>query len=87
MGLQITLTDEDAMRYLKWAANIRQPRQEQSEKELEPTGTEGNQPTNLTTRREELRDIRRWASKHGFKIAAKGRIPQPVMDAYDKAHR
>ncbi len=87
MGLQITLTDEDATRYLKWAANIRQPKEE-----LAATGTTGRTrttvqaaPTDLGTRREQLKDIRKWAAKHGFKIAAKGRIPQPVMEAYELA--
>ncbi len=90
MGLQITLTDEDATRYLKWAANIRQPKEE-----LAATGTTGrnrttaavsSMPTELGPRREQLKDIRKWAAKHGFKIAAKGRIPQPVMEAYEQAH-
>ncbi|AVD99290.1 DNA bridging protein [Streptomyces phage BillNye] len=93
MGLQITLTDEDATRYLKWAANIRQPKQETEE--LPATGTTGRSrsratvtatTTDLGTRREQLKDIRKWAAKHGFKIAAKGRIPQPVMEAYEMAH-
>jgi hypothetical protein len=91
VGLQITLTDEDATRYLKWAANIRQPKQETEE--LAATGTTGRSratvsatTTDLGTRREQLKDIRKWAAKHGFKIAAKGRIPQPVMDAYEMAH-
>lgn len=83
MGIQITLTDEDATRYLKWAANIRTPRVvEESEA---ATGTEGT-TTDLAARRDQLRDIRKWAQKHGFKIAAKGRIPQPVMEAYERAH-
>ncbi|QIN94083.1 nucloid associated Lsr2-like [Streptomyces phage Wakanda] len=80
MGIQITLTDEDAQRYLKWAANIRQPRQQAEE----PSSTSA--PTDLATRRDQLKDIRQWATKHGFKIAAKGRIPQPVMEAYERAH-
>jgi hypothetical protein len=85
MGIQVSLTDDDAMRYMKWLANMRQPQQKQAEEQpLEATGTEGT--TDLTTRREQLKDIRKWATKHGFKIAAKGRIPQPVMEAYEKAH-
>lgn len=87
MSIQITLTDEDATRYLKWAANIRQPRQntEEQPEEVAATGTEGT-TTDLTSRREQLKDIRKWAQKHGFKIAAKGRIPQPIMEAYERAH-
>jgi hypothetical protein len=93
VAIQIVLTDEDASRYLKWAANIRQPKQETEE--LADTGTTGRSrssrtvtatTTDLGTRREQLKDIRKWAAKHGFKIAAKGRIPQPVMDAYEMAH-
>jgi hypothetical protein len=85
VAIQITLTDEDATRYLKWAANIKAPRQQESEEEA-ATGTEGATTTDLATRREQLKDIRKWAQKHGFKIAAKGRIPQPVMEAYERAH-
>lgn len=85
MSIQITLTDEDATRYLKWAANIRQPREQQQPEEMAATGTEGT-PTDLASRREQLKDIRKWAQKHGFKIAAKGRIPQPIMEAYERAN-
>jgi hypothetical protein len=78
MGVQLTLTDDDAMRYMAWIANMRRPKQE--------TDSSESAPTDLSDRREQLKDIRKWAAKHGFKIAAKGRIPQPVMEAYDKAH-
>lgn len=82
MGVQVTLTDDDALRYMKWLANMRQPRQEGEVKEKD----NGSAPTDLASRREQLQDIRKWAAKHGFKIAAKGRIPQPVMEAYERAH-
>lgn len=84
MGIQVSLSDEDAMRYMKWLANMRQPQKQAKEQESDATDT--GEATDPTPRREQLQDIRKWASKHGFKIAAKGRIPQPVMEAYERAH-
>lgn len=31
-------------------------------------------------------EIRNWAVMHGYEIGAKGRIPGPIQEAYDKAH-
>jgi hypothetical protein len=82
MGIQVSLTDDDAMRYMKWLANMRQP---QKQAEQQPVATTVTNEPNVT-RREQLKDIRKWAARHGFQIAAKGRIPQPVMEAYERAH-
>lgn len=82
MGIQVSLTDDDAMRYMKWLANMRTPT-----KTVErPTVKATVQEESTRPRSEQLKDIRKWASKHGFQIAAKGRIPQPVMEAYERAH-
>jgi len=83
VGIQITLTDADATRYLKWAANIRQPREASNGGQQQEQATTRD---DLASRRSELAEIRKWAGKHGFKIAAKGRIPAPVMEAYERAH-
>lgn len=84
MAISLTLTDEDARRYLKWAANIRQPRET-----VNADASNGNPEVPeapLRTRRQELNDIRKWARKHGFRIADRGRIPSTVMEAYEAAH-
>lgn len=33
-----------------------------------------------------LSDIRAWGQANGYKLGDRGRIPQEVMDAYQKAH-
>lgn len=38
------------------------------------------------TNKEGLKKIREWASKNGYTISARGRIPYSVMDAYAKSH-
>lgn len=38
-----------------------------------------------TTRRD-LTAIREWATKNGYKVSARGRIPYSVMDAYARTH-
>jgi hypothetical protein len=35
--------------------------------------------------REALAAIREWGAKHGYKVAAMGRIPRPVTEAYRAA--
>jgi hypothetical protein len=35
----------------------------------------------------ELADVREWAARAGYVIGARGRIPRPVLDAYDAAHQ
>jgi hypothetical protein len=31
-------------------------------------------------------DIRTWARENGYQVAERGRVPQSVREAYDKAH-
>lgn len=31
-------------------------------------------------------DIRAWAKKNGFEVSARGRVPAPVREAFEKAH-
>jgi len=37
--------------------------------------------------REQTQAIREWAEKNGFKVSARGRISQEVMDAYSNQHK
>lgn len=36
--------------------------------------------------KDELANIREWASKNGHEVSPRGRIAAPILDAYDKAH-
>lgn len=38
------------------------------------------------TSREESAEIREWAAKHDHKVADRGRIPRPVVEAYRAEH-
>ena len=46
----------------------------------------GSPASRTKTDPEQLRKIREWARDNGFKVSDKGRIPQEVTDAYEKAH-
>lgn len=37
-------------------------------------------------RRKDLRGVRDWARKNGFKVSDRGRVSAEVQTAYDKAH-
>ncbi|MBM4644757.1 Lsr2 family protein [Rhodococcus hoagii] len=37
--------------------------------------------------KEELANIREWAGKNGHEVSPRGRIPAPVLEAYDEAHK
>lgn len=37
------------------------------------------------TDREQLRKMREWASKNGYNVSSRGRVPQKVQDAYHAA--
>ena len=37
-------------------------------------------------RKEEPQAIREWAREQGYTVGDKGRIPQPVREAYEAAH-
>ncbi|WP_151530406.1 MULTISPECIES: Lsr2 family protein [Corynebacterium] len=39
-----------------------------------------------TGRNNQSREIRKWAQDNGYKVAARGKIPQEVYDAYYEAH-
>lgn len=42
-------------------------------------------PSRSTTRND-LTAIREWATRNGYKVSARGRIPYSVMDAYARSH-
>lgn len=37
--------------------------------------------------KEELANIRDWAAKNGHEVSPRGRIAQPILEAYDEAHQ
>ncbi|MGX5694328.1 histone-like nucleoid-structuring protein Lsr2 [Dermacoccus abyssi] len=39
-----------------------------------------------TDRRGDLNEIRAWARKNGHTVSDRGRIPGPIVQAYDSAH-
>ncbi|GGK64122.1 histone-like nucleoid-structuring protein Lsr2 [Ornithinimicrobium pekingense] len=47
----------------------------------QPGGNRGSAPTD----REQLRKMREWANKNGYKVSTRGRIPQEIRDAYHAA--
>jgi hypothetical protein len=49
------------------------------------TTTAGGSPA-APRDREKSADVREWAKDHGYKIPSRGRIPQSVVDAYNRAH-
>ena len=38
------------------------------------------------TSREQNQAIREWAAKNGYEVSARGRIPTPVVEAFEQAH-
>lgn len=44
-----------------------------------PTGNAGKRATWLS-------EVRDWATAHGHEVAARGRVPQRVVDAYTATH-
>ncbi|KIA73416.1 hypothetical protein ANMWB30_23430 [Arthrobacter sp. MWB30] len=46
------------------------------------TGQQQKSPSH----REKLTKIRTWATANGFKIAPRGRVPRPILDAYAAAN-
>lgn len=45
-------------------------------------------PSTATTssRKRDLGAVREWAKANGHKVSDRGRVPQPILDAYDAAH-
>lgn len=45
-------------------------------------------PSTATTssRKRDLGAVREWANANGHKVSDRGRVPQPILDAYDTAH-
>lgn len=39
-----------------------------------------------STPKTDLKDVRDWASKNGFEVSSRGRIPSTVQEAYAAAH-
>lgn len=50
------------------------------------TGTKTVKPS-TTVKRDDLAQIRAWAQENGKEVAAKGRIKESIIDAYDAAHK
>lgn len=50
------------------------------------TVSQAGNSQNTRTTREGLKAIRDWATKNGYKVSERGRIPYSVMDAYAKTH-
>ncbi len=48
--------------------------------------TSGRGPSQATSKRADLGEVRQWARKHGFEVSDRGRISGEVQAAYDKAH-
>ena len=51
----------------------------------------GSKPRSTATRssaasKSDLKDVRDWASKNGFEVSSRGRIPGNVQEAYAAAH-
>lgn len=36
-------------------------------------------------KRQELADVRTWANQQGMRVSARGKIPAPVLDAYERS--
>jgi hypothetical protein len=47
------------------------------------SGRDGSEPSERTGYRERNAAIRQWAREHGHDVADRGRIPRPVIEAYD----
>ncbi len=47
-----------------------------------------SRPTSRTSSaaKSDLKDVREWASKNGFEVSSRGRIPGNVQEAYAAAH-
>ncbi|HLV56903.1 MAG TPA: Lsr2 family protein, partial [Actinotalea caeni] len=39
-----------------------------------------------SSRKRDLGVVREWAKANGHKVSDRGRVPQPILDAYDAAH-
>lgn len=48
------------------------------------TKARGSRPS--STPKADLKDIRDWASKNGYTVSSRGRIPSNVQEAYAAAH-
>ena len=49
-------------------------------------GNGGAGTSSASTKSEELARIREWGRDNGFKVSARGRVPQELQDAYAAAH-
>lgn len=44
-------------------------------------------PSSSGLSKDELANVRSWAGKNGHEVSPRGRIPKPVLDAYEDAHK
>lgn len=51
------------------------------------TSTAKSTATKDKNRTQELNKIREWANKNGYKVSARGRVPQDIVDAYEAASK
>ena len=87
MGIEITLTGAEAERYMRDRVQGTPPgKVKASQTPLpEPMEEDEDEPLDLEAKKAEMKRIRAWARKHGFRIAERGRIPSPVLEAYARA--
>ena len=52
-----------------------------------PRAPRGTAAREAAATKEELARIRHWAREHGHHVADRGRIPEPIREAYRAAHR
>jgi hypothetical protein len=50
-------------------------------------GSGSSSPSHSSSNGADTRSVREWASKNGFQVSARGRIPANVVEAYQAAQR
>jgi hypothetical protein len=71
----------DLSKWIKAAAEVEAPRRATT-----TARRRGAPPGGSGRSKEELANVREWLNKHGHEVSSRGRIPQNLLDEYDKAH-
>ena len=50
------------------------------------TSSSSSDTATTSSRKRDLGAVREWANANGHKVSDRGRVPQPILDAYDAAH-
>lgn len=79
---EIDLSDKNAAAFRKAVGKYVEAARRTSSKSTARTSGSGT----TRARSRELAAIREWGRAAGFEVPAKGRIPEPVTEAYAKAH-